>query len=226
MSVSQHNTFTIPESFKKRQLHYCLKLQPASWGCYAGTASIQSPKHSRTAARLKWLFSYCLCHSPTPSILGKQIQLPGNSHRPHKMGQMLWAAYGVGCSRREHLHADVPSRLVRENCLQWLQINSRSNGKQQAKEAESSSGGKTRPERQFAALPPFFLKIHFLLFGKDCLPVLIKSSSCMCLSVPPPQREADRHTDCMLTLLAAWLVSSQYELASYFQRGRERKQSS
>lgn len=164
MSVSQHNTFTIPESFKKRQLHYCLKLQPASWGCYAGTASIQSPKHSRTAARLKWLFSYCLCHSPTPSILGKQIQLPGNSHRPHKMGQMLWAAYGVGCSRREHLHADVPSRLVRENCLQWLQINSRSNGKQQAKEAESSSGGKTRPKRQFAALPPFFFLNTFPSF--------------------------------------------------------------
>lgn len=75
--------------------------------------------------------------------------------------------------------------------------------------------------------PPLFsFLIHFLLFGKDCLPVSIKSSSCMCLSVPPPQREADRHTDCMLTLLAAWLVSSQYELASYFQRGRERKQSS
>lgn len=84
MSVSQHNTFTIPESFKKRQLHYCLTLQPASWGCYAGTASIQKPKHSRTAARLKWLFSKCLYCLPTPSILGNQIQLPGNSHRPQK----------------------------------------------------------------------------------------------------------------------------------------------
>lgn len=145
MSVSQHNTFTIPESFKKGQLHYCLTLQPASWGCYAGTAPIQSPKHSRTAARLKWLFSKCLYCSPTPSILGNQIQLPGNSHRPQK--QEMDAVGSLHCERLKKKRTSACRWLVRDNSLQWLQINLRSNGKQQAKKAVSSSGGKTRPER-------------------------------------------------------------------------------
>lgn len=116
-------------SFKKKKKVTSKSLpQTTGWGVVQELPQAKSTTGTRTYARLKWLFSYCLLSASVKtgaawrirSTWGKNLQFPqirSNSHWSHKW----WM--DTGDTHQSRLCADVPSRLDTEswkccwNCL-------------------------------------------------------------------------------------------------------------